>query len=456
MSGRDRRLQLRKVAPVRCLPELLIWCSLAGLSAPSGLAVQVGAAATATTTPAAPRAVDARAADAFVDSIGVNVHLTYADTTYADYESVIKPRLRELGVRHLRDGCQRDNTTYYQRIRELGEVGMRFSLIADARAFPDPAQLSAVVAAAGPALLQLEGPNEPDVGEPGWEARTRDYQARLYKFINGDPASAHLAVAAPSLANSRDAASQLGDLGHCADYANLHTYPGGNHPGSESAGGWGISLDAAIERGRRVCPKGRVITTETGYHNNVVRGLHRGVSEAAAGKLLPRLLCASFMRGVARTYVYELADERPDRAMSSMENHFGLIRADGVPKPAFTAIAGLIRLLRDPGPGFTPGRLRFTVTGDTTDLQHLLLQKRDGRFYLLIWNEVASYDLKGNVDVVVPERACILRLDEPASVTVHRLGSTDSVVHLQHRTSEVELKLADAIRVVEITVGARK
>ena len=46
----------------------------------------------------------ARPADAFVDFVGVNTHLGYYDTAYGDYEHILKPRLLELGVRHIRDG----------------------------------------------------------------------------------------------------------------------------------------------------------------------------------------------------------------------------------------------------------------------------------------------------------------------------------------------------------------
>ena len=49
-------------------------------------------------------AESARPADAFVDYVGVNTHLGYSDTTYGDYEGILKPRLLELGVRHIRDG----------------------------------------------------------------------------------------------------------------------------------------------------------------------------------------------------------------------------------------------------------------------------------------------------------------------------------------------------------------
>jgi len=42
-------------------------------------------------------------ADAFVDSVGVNVHLHYNDTSYGNFASVERS-LKDLGVRHIRDG----------------------------------------------------------------------------------------------------------------------------------------------------------------------------------------------------------------------------------------------------------------------------------------------------------------------------------------------------------------
>src|SRR5687768_11965694 len=52
---------------------------------------------------ASARAEPARPADDFVDAIGANVHFSYSN--YIDqFESVVVPRLQELGIRHIRDG----------------------------------------------------------------------------------------------------------------------------------------------------------------------------------------------------------------------------------------------------------------------------------------------------------------------------------------------------------------
>src|SRR3954453_17672772 len=51
----------------------------------------------------APDVVATRPADAFIESVGVNTHVTYSDTSYARH-AAIAARLRELGMRHVRDG----------------------------------------------------------------------------------------------------------------------------------------------------------------------------------------------------------------------------------------------------------------------------------------------------------------------------------------------------------------
>ena len=69
-------------------------------------------------------AEQARPADAFVDSIGVNVHLGYTDTSYRNYTEVIKPRLREAGIRHIRDGCPPAwNAQHMTRLNDLAACG---------------------------------------------------------------------------------------------------------------------------------------------------------------------------------------------------------------------------------------------------------------------------------------------------------------------------------------------
>lgn len=54
----------------------------------------------------------------FVNSIGVNTHFGYYDTQYGLYEEVLRPRLLELGVKHIRDGTF--NADVARKYREVG------------------------------------------------------------------------------------------------------------------------------------------------------------------------------------------------------------------------------------------------------------------------------------------------------------------------------------------------
>ncbi len=117
-----------------------------------------------------------------------------------------------------------------------------------------------------------------------------------------------------------------------------------------------------MERCRVICQR-PVIATETGYHNspNHTDGLRMpGISEASTCKYFVRLLPEYYLRGVVRTYLYELLDLR--RKPLDAESNVGILRADGTPKPAYTSVKNLNALLSDPGPPFKPGALRWTVS----------------------------------------------------------------------------------------------
>ena len=82
--------------------------AMAGVMGPSVLLTLHVALAAGPTASAAGRSgsVDAPfSADAFVDSVGVNTHITYTDTIYAKNFSLVNDTLKDLGVRHIRDGC---------------------------------------------------------------------------------------------------------------------------------------------------------------------------------------------------------------------------------------------------------------------------------------------------------------------------------------------------------------
>ncbi len=96
--------------------------------------------------------------------------------------------------------------------------------------------------------------------------------------------------------------------------------------------------------------------------------------------------------GVAATYFYELEDGGTG---NDREQHFGLFRFDGSPKPFATALGNLTTLLADPGTTastFTTGTLAYTIANLPWTAQSLLLQKSSGVYDLAIWDEQALWD----------------------------------------------------------------
>lgn len=87
------------------------------------------------------------------------------------------------------------------------------------------------------------------------------------------------------------------------------------------------------------------------------------------------------------------------------DSAFGLLRQDYSAKPAYSALRNLLHLLSDPGPPFVGQELGFELAGDLSDLHHLLLQKRNGVFYLILWLEKPSYDVANKEVTPVPARS---------------------------------------------------
>jgi hypothetical protein len=164
---------------------------------------------------------------------------------------------------------------------------------------------------------------------------------------------------------------------------NLHPYPGGLPPEEP------ISQQLGVVR--HLVPGRPVVITETGYHNALAEtGGQPPVSDAAAAVYLPRVLLWTFRSGVRRTFIYELVDEKPDPALLDPEQHFGLLRNDLSPKPAFSAVRNLIEAIRrSPGPSShaPPPTVRSDAHVDRVDLV-----RADGSRLVTLWRPVSVWD----------------------------------------------------------------
>jgi hypothetical protein len=399
--------------------------------------------------------IAASPSDNFVDSIGVNVHSThylgFPSTSYDDWNSVIAA-VGNLGVRHVRDHVF-DPT----RLNQLtAATGAKVTGIIEQHTFSNgvlvldqssvPTVLSQAKQVTG--LDALEGPSEYDqYPDPNWRANLRSYQINLYNTAKADPALAALPVLAPSIANPNEYAN-FPDLAAYADSGNVHSYPGTGAP-TNGLANW---LNASSQ----MVGAKPTWSTETGYHEHPTLNTNPfDISPTAAGKYLPRLLMDYYRAGVPRTFLYELVDDNADPTNSNAENNLGVYKSDFTPKPAAIAIKNLITLLSDPGSSFTPSSLDFTLTltGGNANLHQVLLQKRNGTFWLALWQDVSVFDKSTNTDLTNPDLPVTLNFASPINgATTYLPDGSASPVGTFGPGSQLNLNVPDQVLLVQISI----
>ena len=395
----------------------------------------------------------ARSAASFVDSIGVNTHTYYDDTVYYKRFGTIEQRLRELGIHHVRENLVPDRPDQYERLNQLAAAGIKSTLILGE---PENGSaglrrlLSILGSELGGSVDAVEGPNEFDLrGGPDWEARVAAYQARLYEGVKSDPDLAGLPVIGPSAGGIGDE-GEFTDLSADLDFGNIHPYPDGEPP-EANVGEW---LDAAA----RMSGTKPVMATESGYHDALAASAgQRPVSEAAMATYVPRLFLEYFRRGIPRSFDYELVDEFPDAGLTEPESDFGLLRNDLSPKPAFTALRNLVAILADDegGSGFDPGRLDYRLGGERSQLHRLLLEKRDGSFYLVLWRASSVWDADARRPLDPGAAPVELTLAAtPRRLRLYRPGSSAAPIReLPTASGPISVEVGPDATVLEIQPG---
>ena len=392
----------------------------------------------------------AHSAESFINSIGVAVHLNYIDTPYGKYNEIIKPRLQELGVHHIRDGLILEDLETKKKFKDLAEIGIKSTLVMDPRDNNTPSRAVSVVKSVLESVEAIEGANEWDIS-PQFQYKAqsfpegvRQFQTELYSAIKKDPVTAHISVLSPSMAYAPNAV-KLGIVP--CDIGNMHSYPGGETPIA------GID-DLWMPNIKILCGQDKpLMASETGYHNGInIEGGHRGVSEKAAAKYLLRLYFEYFNRGIKRAFTYELIDIKPS---SPKEWNFGLLRYDGLPKADFIALKNLISLLQDSEvidfKSTFPTSLNYSLKGDETNIHRTLLQKSNGNFYLILWQEVPSFDHKTKADLIIQDRPLTLTLNTAISeaFTYQPVNSTIPIKkYINVKT--MNLKVPDHPLVIEL------
>jgi hypothetical protein len=424
----------------------------------------------------------ARQADRFVDSIGVNTHVMFDGSNYAaHFPDWVKPRLVELGVRHVREDQGGCSAAAKARVKDLAAAGMRATLTTSSdpgAALADVRDCTGALDAAGAVVEAVEAANERD--GPWWSnaAAWAPWQRKLHDLLVGTgPATwesnfaASVRIFSPPLANAAAApgtlngafpgstrAARAAAAGSYYEYVNGHFYPAGDYPEGPGGGGYGQAFGASLDVLRaNLGPRLPAVVTEFGYKQCDPQPGHPFVTQRAAAKYIPRYLFQAFGRNVRYAYLYALLD---GPGGGSAAECFGLVDGLGAPKQAFTALKGTIALLEDPGAAFAPGSLDYQIAGAATNVRTALLQKRNGVFYLVLWLAVdGSTGGDGRTpagDLEPAPVALTLVLGKAASaVTIHRPTFGEAPVRVAGASiTRVPVSVRDHVTVVEITPRA--
>lgn len=390
----------------------------------------------------------ARSAESFADSVGVNVHLAYHDTGYGNLGAVAS-LLARLGVRHVRDGALIGQDDVCRDERNLAVHGIRFTYVTAPTNTGE--QLVQWASCVGPAIEAYEGPNEYDLSHPAgdgdWAGTLRAFQKRLYTDVKGNPSLAKLPVIGPSL-TSAGAYRSVGDLSAYLDRGNMHNYFGGHNPGTPGYGfgGYG-SIAYNLQIARDVDGSKPIFATETGYGTSAS---DKCVDPATQAKYVPRMFLEQFNAGVPRTFEYELIDEG-----GPPYDAYGLVDRSLKPKPSFLALSSLLKLVNGSPAGGKAPNVRFSLTGETSNVHHTVLTQA-GTFYVVLWVEAMGFDPNSRADVRVPGQRVVLHAGAPMkAVSVYAYGA-DFALHGSSVAAQrnIPLVVTDSPLVVRLSPDA--
>jgi hypothetical protein len=346
--------------------------------------------------------MQARRAHDFVNSVGVNTHFSWSKTVYDSAFDQLKAALADLGIKHIRQSAS--SPLSVSRIADLNEsLGIRALMVVDNFKASDfgareldpgsvPEQIDDAIKKLGAnAFSGVEGPNEYNAtlkkaGNTDWAQDLRTYAAAIYQTVNNNPAISALPVVAPSLArNDRATFEELGNLSSISDAGNLHAYSG-ERP-LDTALGDLLQLVSIVNPGQPI------LVTEYGLQTAIKNWQAHPFTDMVKAKYLARSIAAIFARPeIERGFIYQLADEKANPAFDDPGLHFGLLRSDVSPTMAYYAVRNMMHLLCDADSGLIPRPLKASLSGDMQNVRSILLQKGSGVFYLVLWQEVASYE----------------------------------------------------------------
>ena len=399
-------------------------------------------------------------ADDFLSSLGADIHVDQG----VSGASYITP-LQYLGIRNVRDEGR--NSSQIQLIHR--QTGIRLDLVGEGD-LEGTISTAKALAASG-ALMAFEGPNEPNNfpityrgqrgGGMGSWAPVAKFQEDLYRAVKSDSDLQHYPVFAVSEAGAEvdnvglqfltipvGAGAGFPEGTQYADYANPHNYvsnnqksyfdnqawnaadPTLNGPWDGLFGEYGVTwrnhFRGYTKEQLKMLPR---VTTETGWDSVSDPG-----GERTQGTILVNTYLAQFKRGWRYTFIYQARDGEGGN------DNLGLFKSNSTPKLAATYIHNLTAILADTAPIASPGFLNYSIINEPATVHDLLIQKSNGVFDLVIWDE----KVRGSDDVTVN----FGRSQDAVNIYDVTVGTAPMQTYTN--VSSVSLNMTDHALIVEI------
>jgi hypothetical protein len=298
----------------------------------------------------------------------------------------------------------------------------------------------------------VSGPNETDLGQyfaynglSGVPAANA-VQADLYAAMKADPVLSSIPVDMWPLGDLYDTATTgtVGDqTAHC-DRANLHDYYVADHSIQ-------VELQNYLRNAHLVSNRQAFITTETGWYTPMMAGWQgAGCNEYVQARLLLNdLFDHAMLSDNKLVYIFTLRWGSLDFS----DPGWGVIRDDGTPKPSATAIRNLMAILNDAGTDaatFTPAApLNYSLSGMPSASGNFIIQKSNGAFDIILWNETSIWDNSTATQLSIPTSTVTITLPRTMSGNVYDpLQGTGSIMVFNDAKAQVSLN--DAPLIIEV------
>lgn len=406
-----------------------------------------------------------RAAD-FIDSVGINTHLSWGGSTsaYANRTAVLEA-IDYLGVSFIRDGSPTEGWTM-PLYRTLADKGIQFNIVVTGPEVTqygsyakDLQRIETLLKTHPDAVVSIEGLNEINMFGVTYNGVNtahdisigRALQAKLHAEVNARALLDDIPILNLSVGGlTAQEAAKLGDLTAWADYGNWHVYFGnGDQPGK--------NIESGVANAKKFSSGDPVQITEANYYTAVhaMEWGGGGVTEEVQAKLNLNLLLDAKRAGVERTYLYELMDNSTKAgATSTVEGSLGLFHSDGTPKKAATAIRNLLTILEDEGgnaDGFATKPLDFSVSGLPSSGRTMLMQESNGNYDIAIWAEPDIWNEDSRTAISAPNSSVTVNLGKVAgTIKVYDPLIGTSPIATASNTSKITVNVSDHPLIVEV------